>query len=290
MSGGRGGDSVSRYTGHMKNLLILGTGLGLFAGAFAVYWYGDAGARYVWRQWRQPVLAIALDRGDAALLMAIGNRYYGSTLASEEPLHSPALAKAAFRKALRIEPGILWGHYSLARIAFTEGDFATALAEINAELAANPENLRSLYIRGLIYGYRGRPGDLVLAEFDFTRFTTWAPTEWAGYNDLAWILSKEGKYAEVESTMARALKNVPGAGENPWLWNMLGVARLNQGDRSGAASAFAEALAYTKRLTLADWRRAYSGNDPAGDEAGLAAFVAGIEKNEAAAEGVAPAP
>ena len=120
------------------------------------------------------------------------------------------------------------GHYQLARIAFVRSDFDTALREINAELAANPENLRSLYVRGLIYGYRGLLGDLALAESDFTRFTEWAPSEWAGYNDLAWILAKEGKYQEIETVMARALKNVPGGTENPWLWNMLGVARLNE--------------------------------------------------------------
>ena len=178
-----------------------------------------------------------------------------------------------------IEPGILWGHYSLARVAFTKGDFTTALTEINAELAANPANLRALYVRGLIYGYRGHPGDLYLAELDFERFTEWAPTEWAGYNDLAWILAKEEKYEEMARVAERALVRVPMGNRNPWLWNALGVARLNLAQNKEARDAFTQALAYAEGLTPADWRGAYSGNNPAGDVGGLEAFVAGIEKN-----------
>ena len=252
---------------------------------FATPWPTEA-ARYAWREWREPVLAIALDRSDARLAMEIGNAYYGAPpLGSRVPRYDPALAKRAFSKALAIKPGILWGHYSLARIAFAEGSFETALADINAELVANPENLRSLYIRGLIYGYRDRPGDLAHAESDFTRFTSWAPLEWAGHNDLAWILTKEGQYAEVEDVIKRAFAQVPEGRENPWLWNALGVARLNASDAEGAAEAFGEALARARELTPADWRRAYSGNNPARDAAGLEAFVSGILENLAHAGG-----
>lgn len=271
--------------GHFSRWLILGGGLCLFAGVAAVYWYGDAEARYVWRQWHSPTLAIMLDRGDAPLAMEIGNAYFGSSASIASGAFDPALAERAFAKAVAIEPGILWGHYSLARIAFAKGDFDTALREINAELAANPENLRSLYIRGLIYGYRGLPGDLALAETDFTHFTIWAPTEWAGYNDLAWILLKEGKYAQVEEVVTHAFANIHGLKENPWLWNELGVARLNLGEKVGARKAFTEALTAAELLTPADWRRAYSGNSPATDQEGLDAFLAGIRDNLAKAGG-----
>jgi predicted Zn-dependent protease len=250
---------------------------------FASPWPTEA-ARYAWREWEAPALALALDRGDTELAMEIGNTYFGAVIIGRrEQRYDPALAKRAFEKALAIEPGILWGHYSLARIAFISGDSGTALAEIDAELAANPANLRSLYIRGLIYGYRALPGDLAKAEEDFTRFTQWAPSEWAGYNDLAWILAKEGKYEEVESVVATAFGKVPGGSENPWLLNMLGTARLNLGDRAGAVTAFTQALAYAQMLTEADWRTAYSGNSPASDEEGLEAFRASIKKNLAAA-------
>lgn len=280
--------SAKRLKHHYERLsrwLILGLGVFLFGSAVAVYLYGDIEARYLWHQWQEPYLAIALARSDAPLLMEIGNYYYGTVIAGNaKPQYNPVLTERAFAKAVAIEPGILWGHYSLARIAFVRGDFNTALKEINAELAANPENLRALYIRGLIYGYRKLPGDLYLAERDFTRFTEWAPSEWAGWNDLAWILAKEGKYREMKAVAERAFTRVPEAEANPWLWNSLGVARLNLGDMSGAKVAFERALEYGSRLTLTDWRRAYSGNSPANDQSGLGAFIAGLEKNLAAVD------
>lgn len=261
------------------------TGLALFAGALAVWWYGDAAARYAWREWREPALALALDRGDAALMMEIGNAYYGvASIGDAPPRYSPAIARRAFTKALAIEPGILWGHYTLARIAFAEGDLETALRQINAELAAHPENLRALYVRGLIYGYRGLPGDLARSEADFIRFVEWAPSEWAGYNDLAWILAKEGKYEEMRQVVKRALLRTPAGNRNPWLLNALGTAELNVGAPAAAAAAYAEALAYAELLTPLEWRQAYSGSNPRGDAGGLEAFVAGIRENLARAE------
>ena len=241
-------------------------------------------ARYAWREWRMPSLAIALDREDAPLAMEIGNRYFGAVIFGTGAAHyDPALAARAFRRALLIQPGILWGHYSLARIAFAQGNFETAFEEINAELAANSENLRSLYVRGLIYGFRDAPGDLALAEADFRRFTTWTPTEWAGYNDLAWILAKERKYSDVKKVMELAFVHVPEGKQNPWLWNELGVARLALGERASARAAFEQASHYAATLTEADWRRAYSGNAPTSAQTGLGAFRAGIAKNLAKA-------
>lgn len=252
-------------------------------------------ARYLWRTWHAPRLALLLDTGDARLAMEIGDNYFGSiVLGRAEQRFDPDLAAWAFDRALAIEPGIPFGHYQLSRIAFIEGHFAAAEREIDAELAANPSNLRSLYVRGLIEGYRRKAGDLARAEADFARFIDYAPGEWAGYNDLSWILIDERKYGEADALLARAFAAVPRASGNPWLWNELGVARLDGGDRAGAVSAFKSALAGAERLAPRDWRAAYSGDDPAGDIGGLDAFVAGIRRNLAAAEGTStrarPAP
>lgn len=270
------------------NWVVFLLGVAVFVASFVVWfatpWPTEA-ARYAWRQWRAPQLALALDRTDAPLAMAIGNTYFGTApLGNGIPAYDPALAKSAFEKALSIEPGVLWGHYSLARIAFAKGDFAGALREINAELAANPDNLRSLYVRGLIYGYRGKPGDLALAESDFHRFTLWAPTEWAGYNDLSWILAKEGKYGDIASLMQRAFASVPEGSENPWLLNELGLAELNLGQYAAAQVTLVKAQAAAAALTEGDWRHAYSGDSPATDQAGLAAFRAAVAENLARAQ------
>ena len=233
----------------------------------------DAVARALWQKYQFEHLALVLDRDDAPLAMTIGNYYFNGGA------YDLKIAERAYKKALSIKPGILWGHYQLARIYFVYGDFDGALLETGLELEANPENLRALYVRGLIYGYRGRPGDLLLAEADFLRFTLWAPSEWAGYNDLAWILSKEAKYQDAKDTILRALSEATGAEQNPWLWNALGLAELNLGEYKKAAESFGRALALAEGLTEADWRKSYPGNNPGGTEAGLSAFKEAIRFN-----------
>src|SRR3989344_5032135 len=120
---------------------------------------------------------------DAAEAVRLGNYYFNGAGGD-----GFGKAEAGFTKAVEIDPKILWGHYQLARVYFVKGEKDRALEEINKELEVNPENLRSLYVRGLIYESSGK---LAEAEADFKRFVLWAPKEWAGYNDLAWILAKE---------------------------------------------------------------------------------------------------
>ncbi|HEY4523982.1 MAG TPA: tetratricopeptide repeat protein [Candidatus Paceibacterota bacterium] len=255
---------------------LIGTAL-IVGGATVFTLYHDAFARKAWYQFRAPRMALVLDFSDAKLASDIGNYYFNGGA------YDLKIAERAYKKALSIKPDILWGHYQLARIYFVYGDFEGALAETGLELAANPENLRTLYVRGLIYGYRGRPGDLLLAEADFRRFTLWAPSEWAGYNDLAWILSKEAKYQDAKDAMLVALARVADAEKNPWLWNAKGVAELNLGEYKKAAESFGRALALAEGLTEADWRRSYPGNNPGGAEAGLSAFKEAIQSNLARA-------
>ncbi|MDP3762455.1 MAG: tetratricopeptide repeat protein, partial [bacterium] len=216
--------------------------------------------------------------GDAKFLMREGNYYFGS---GEYDLER---AERAFQRAVRVEPGILWGHYQLARIYFIKGDFEKALREINKELEANPENLRALYVRGLIYGFSGKFAE---AGEDFRRFVNWAPKEWAGYNDLAWVLSSRGKYKEAQEIIALAFREVSKAGENPWLWNSFGVAQLNLKEYREAKISFGKAEKLLSVMNIEEWRKAYPGNDPVEAESGLRAFRDAVEKNlQRAGEGV----
>ncbi|MDP3785184.1 MAG: tetratricopeptide repeat protein [bacterium] len=208
--------------------------------------------------------------GDAEFLMREGNYYFGS---GEYDLER---AERAFERAVGIEPGILWGHYQLARIYFIKEEFEKALEEINLELEFNPENLRSLYVRGLIYGYGG---ELEKAEEDFRNFTRWAPKEWAGYNDLAWILAVREKYEEAREVILRSFEEVPGARENPWLFNSLGVAELNLKEHPEAEKSFKKARELSGKLSENDWRLAYPGNNPDSFEFQLKAFQEAIETN-----------
>ncbi|MFY9462427.1 MAG: tetratricopeptide repeat protein [Candidatus Sungiibacteriota bacterium] len=234
-------------------------------------------ARIVWQKYGRPDVALWLVRQDADFALLLGNYYFGATIGKSE--YDLEKAERAYKRAIAAKPGILWGHYQLARIYFMKGDYAGALSEIALELEANPENLRSLYVRGLIYGYRNYPGDLEKAEEDFRRFTFWAPKEWAGYNDLAWILFKQKKYQEAKEAIQTALREVPDANGNPWLWNALGVAELNLREYKNAKISFEKARNLAKNLTARDWRLAYPGNNPADAESGLSAFRKAIEEN-----------
>jgi len=249
----------------------------------SIYAGRDALASFVWQRHHLPQVAILLDGSNAELAMFIGNYHFNGVIGGGE--YNPDIALKAYQKAVSINPKILWGHYQLARIYFVKGDFNLALAEIAEELEANPENLRSLYVRGLIYGYRNQAGDLEKAEADFRRFAEWAPSEWAGYNDLAWILSKRGKYKEAGETITMAFRKISESKNNPWLWNALGVAELNLKEYKNAELSFGKSKQLAERLTEEDWRRSYPGNNPASAEEGLSSFLQAIDENLRRAEG-----
>lgn len=242
-----------------------------------LFWQ-DALADIVWQKIHRPDLALMLLNKDEKLAMQLGNYYFNGGA------YDLKRAKKAYKKALKSEPDPLWANYQLARIYFVEGDSAKALEYINRELELYPENLRSLYVRGLIYGYRNQAGDLEKAEADFRIFTGWALGEWAGYNDLAWILSKQGKHKEASDTIKRALAEVPNAEKNPWLWNSLGVAELNFKKYANAADSFKKAKELAEKLPIEEWRHSYPGNDPNISGEGLAAFIAAINENLRRAE------
>ena len=208
---------------------------------------------------------------DAAEAMRLGNYYFNG--AGGYDLEK---AERAFKKAIAMDSEILWGHYQLARVYFVKGEKDKALEEINKELEANPENLRSLYVRGLIYGSSGK---LAEAEVDFKRFVIWFPSEWAGYNDLAWILAKEEKYSDAEKAAEAGIKKAIGGGQNSWLWNSLGVAQLNLKKYNDAEKSFRKALELARNMTENEWARAYPGNNPKESSGGLRSFTAAVETN-----------
>ncbi|MBI3627625.1 MAG: hypothetical protein HY220_02675 [Candidatus Sungbacteria bacterium] len=240
----------------------------LFFSALILYWQATALARVLWgHRWGE--VAVTLDQTDAKLASGIGAYYFNGGA------YNLDIAEKAYRKAVTIDPRIFWGHYQLARIYFIEGKFDQAISETAKELGANPGNLRTLYVRGLIYGTQG---DLVKAEDNFRRFTEWAPSEWAGYNDLAWVYSKDGKFKEAKETIRLAMRKIPNADTNPWLWNALGVAELNLGEKD-AQNSFESALNLAHHLSLQDWYKAYPGNQKDDAAQGLDQFKAAIKEN-----------
>lgn len=237
---------------------------------FGFLFAGDTLAKYAWEEGRMANLALVLNRSDAKLAMELGNYYFNGGAYDLER------AEDSYKKAISIDPKTLRANYELARIYFVKAEDQRAIEHINKEIELNPQSLRSLYVRGLIYGSTGR---LAEAEEDFRRFVEWSPSEWAGYNDLAWVLAKQRKYKEAEAVLEEALQKVSGAGENPWLWNSLGVSELNQDKLSEARKSFENARDAVGKLTLRDWQAAYPGNNPIESEKAFSDFKKAIEEN-----------
>ncbi|HUY62479.1 MAG TPA: tetratricopeptide repeat protein [Candidatus Paceibacterota bacterium] len=235
-----------------------------------------AAAEYLWRNndTSAAPLILVLDERDAQLAFDVGSYAFGLGA------YDLPLAEHAFRRVVAIDPSMLWGHYELARILLVENRLPEAEAAADGELSYHPDNFRTYYVRGLIRAYRG---DLAGAESDFTTFVSWAPTEWAGYNDLAWVLGQEGKYAEAKTLLERGVTMATGGEENPWLWNNLGVQELNLNEFAVAANAFERAQTLAAGLTEASWVAAYPGNDPAMSAAGIKSFQDAIAVNLARA-------
>lgn len=225
--------------------------------------------RFMWHVLGAPRTALLLTT-DARFAMEIGNYYFNGGGYDLEQ------ANRAYQKALLINPLIILGHYQLARINFTKNNFNLAIEEINKELEMNHSNLRSLYIRGLIYGYSG---NLAQAEEDFSRFIQWAPKEWAGYNDLAWVLLKEKKYKQAYYIAQEGIEHALNGEKNAWLWNSRGVAELNLDLHEQARNSFEQALVLAEAITSANWQRSYPGNNPEDAESGLVQFKEAIQIN-----------
>lgn len=241
---------------------------------FGYFFFRDHLANLFFSSYRVPFLSLQIASHDVDLLTNLGDYYFGGGE------YNLIKAKRAYEKALSAtSTPPLWTHYQLGRIYFVEGSYNKALEEVNLELKYYPENLRSLYVRGLIYGYRNSPGDLERAEADFRRFVEWAPKEWGGYNDLSWILLKQGKDDEVKEVLSKAFIEVPDAEKNPWLWNQKGVAELNLKEYANAATSFESALILANALSIEEWQKAYSANDPGQVENGLSDFRKALEEN-----------
>lgn len=244
--------------------------LGIAGIVLALMVFQNSLARFTWENFQYPVAALRLNRGDVKLAYEIGNYYFGAGA------YDLNIAEVAYKKALSIDPRFALANYQLARIYFVKGQTELALSAINRELESHPENRRSLYIRGLIYGFSGK---LPEAEDDFRKFTEWSPSEWAGYNDLSWIFAKSGKFEESVENIENAFKNVPRGSDNVWLQNSLGVAYLNLKKYKEAEAAFLKAKELAAVLTIVEWRAAYPGNSGGDAEKGFSTFRAAIEAN-----------
>jgi tetratricopeptide (TPR) repeat protein len=207
---------------------------------------------------------VNLRKSLAKELFSLGSRYFSGQN------YNLSRAEKLYRAALFVEPKLPNTHYQLARIYFVEEKFPKALDEISAELALNPDNQRSFYIKGLIDGYAGNSDKAVE---DFQKFVLSSPNQWAGYNDLAWVYFGKGDWENAKKTLLGALEKFP---DNAWLLNGLSVVYSKTNETELADEYSKKATAAANKLTVKDYAMAYPGNDPNDAEWNLKKFKSGI--------------
>ena len=171
--------------------------------------------------------------------------------------------------------------YQLGRIDFIEGKFLSALYKFDKYSEYAPLGAPSPdYMIGLVYGYKAKysddPGDWERAAKHFERFIEVAPIAWAPRVDLAWVYFASGKYEAMLPHLEEGLVHNP---NNAWLHNMYGLALLNTDQKTKAREHFVLAEVAAAELTVADWGRAYPGNDPLVWDDGLREFQEAIAQN-----------
>lgn len=176
--------------------------------------------------------------------------------------------------------------YQLGRIDFINGRFDAALEKFNTQIEYFGDSVPNVYYAiGLTYGYRARAEgmkrDWEQAEEAFMQFIDFAPHAPWPRVDLAWIYFSQGKFEAMLPVLEAGLAYEP---ENAWLLNMYGLALLNTGAKQEALQQFQKAQAQAALLTVAQWGKAYPGNNPDAWAQGLAEFRSVIEKNKALAQ------
>jgi len=207
----------------------------------------------------------------AELAFQYGGEHFNS---SKRRAYDIEAAEYFFLQAAFLNPKLPYLNHELARIAFLNGDFDTALVRINREIALYGDiEPNTYYVRGLIRGYRG---DYDEAVADYERYVASDPTNWAALNDLAWVLLKAERSQEADDVSREGLSYVP---DNPWLLNTNAIAKYELGDFEGAYESARKAQRAVQTLTVQEWLIAYPGNDPKVATDGMNTLKASIEQN-----------
>ena len=207
----------------------------------------------------------------AELAFAYGERHFDA----EDPVaYDINRAAYFFDQTYRLDPQYHYVNHELARIAFLRGDFAHAIAFIDAQITLEGTTTpNSYYIRGLIEGYMGKYDDAIR---DYAIFVEMDPNDWAAKNDYAWVLLKAGRFADARDVTLEGLSHDPG---NPWLLNSNAIALYELGDLKDALNQAETAKEMAANISEKEWLHAYPGNDPRVAATGIATFHASIDEN-----------
>ncbi len=153
--------------------------------------------------------------------------------------HDPTdleLARNNGERALQLDNRLVLGHLALSTVFELNGDRRKALDEVAHALLIDPSNPNTLNWQATIYQRMNRWQD---AEKTFKRMVSLRPNDWLAYNQLGWILSMQGKYAEAIGAFREASVTAP---KQSLAFNNLGALYLKTGDLSKADESFRKSL------------------------------------------------
>ena len=145
-------------------------------------------------------------------------------------------AKAAYAKALELDPKNAEAKGALATLRANDGDRAGAIAQYDeaAELAENPAPWVYLAAQLAL-----ATGDAAGAETRLRRVVKEDPGHVGARNDLAWLLAEQGKELDAALALALAAQRLD---PTPDVLDTLGWVYLKRGQSSEAVKAFEQAV------------------------------------------------
>ena len=206
----------------------------------------------------------------SSINLKIGNIFFGKI----PKLYNVNLANFFFTQSAYtpVSPAVTYAHYQLGRTYFIRGELGAGLFETEEELRLHPENKRSYYMIGLIYGYMGEEQKAIDA---FGKFISWKPESWAARNDKAWL---EFRIGDIDAALA-TIEPVAHLTDNAWVQNTYGTLLMNKKKYKEAAQAYEYAKFAAEKMTPKEWGNTYPGNDPRVYTTGLNAMRLSIETN-----------
>jgi arylsulfatase A-like enzyme/Flp pilus assembly protein TadD len=145
-------------------------------------------------------------------------------------------ARLAFGQALRVAPDDPEALEGLADLALARGDLAEARLRLDALAARDPGDARVALKYGVVLV---RTGEIDRAISVFRAVTEREPANAEAAVNLGGALAKSGRPAEALPYFERAVR---AGAKGTALWNGLAMARLETGNREGAAAALRESL------------------------------------------------
>ena len=89
---------------------------------------------------------------------------------------------------------------------FKQGQYAPAMAKVNAFLANNPKDAQARFLKGLILAEQGNTADAIAV---FSSLTEDYPELPEPYNNLAVLYAGQGQYEKAKSALEMAIRTHP---------------------------------------------------------------------------------